>query len=391
MKKRLLAVQGPLQFITGYVAFSWDPHTEDAAEPVEDVLLLYDFLAPPEIEQAIADAIVQLTHTTKWSRIVLIKGEEMDAWMRQRYARSIESLHERLGCSEFDEICLARDHVGAGSPLLMNAYPGARKRAYGDSFGLVGQQASMKTFEVRSKVGAWWPKLRSLGRKLLLGAPRHVPFDEAVLTLPIDMSGTYFRTVPLVVPARQHVLDCVERLHESVTELSAYCRELCSQGSGPADRLYLLSNFTASSLSSFDQEVALYVDVITAHSPPGSTVYIKPHPRSSGETLAAVVNRVGPSHRVVVIDDARFGRMPIELWSELVRHCGVVAMFSTSAINMKYLYGKDVVLPLDAERIAKYVAPGKTDYIADGDRLIREAIGNLDTWDGQSVLWTRTA
>jgi hypothetical protein len=266
----------------------------------------------------------------------------------------------------------------------MNAYPGAVKRAYGDSFGLVGPRAMMKVFDEGS---GWVRRAKALARRALIGVPREIPFDEAVLTLPMDQSGSHFSTTPLRVPERRHAVSCVERIYAAMPALADHCQSLCGQGSGNGDHLYLLSNFTASSLASKEQELTLYLDVIDATAPPGSTVFLKPHPRSSHDVLRAVIRHVGGQRRVAVLDDSDFGRIPIELWVGLVRHCTVVAMFSTSATNLKYLYGKDVCMPLDARRIRQYFAPSKVGYISGGEKMIRESIANLSTWDGRSVLW----
>jgi len=390
MKRRLLTVQGPLQFITGYVAFDWYRRLTEGTEDAEAVLLLYDFLAPPDIESAIADSVMQLVDRSAWSRVVFIRSNEMAAIMRGKYTRSIERLHAALGCSHFDEIFLARDHVGDGSPLLINAYPDATRLAYGDSFGLVGQRGVLDAL-------AWSSPLRSLlaaarrgARRALWGGPKIIPFDAAVLTLPLDLSGTYLSQTRLVVPPREHVVRCIEQITAQLDGLRAYCRHLIAgKGSPLGDHLVLLSNLSASGLTSTSQEIDLYAEVIEQTARPGSTVFIKHHPRSSHEVLRAVVNRVGQSQRVVVLDEASLERIPVELWQDLIAHCDIVAMFSTSAINMKYLYGKDVVIPLDIDRIERFFPPERVEYMASGTRMIREAIGNLEHWDEKSVLWAK--
>jgi hypothetical protein len=389
MRKRLLTVQGPLQFITGYIAFTSPLPGRGDDGPTEDVLLLYDFLCDPALEDAIAESVRQLSGVQPWSRVVLIRGSEMATLMRARYSTCIRRLHGLLGHERFDEIYLARDHIGHGSPLLMNAYPEAVKRAYGDSFGLVGQHTMVKKPTDGTPILATWARrAKALARHVLVGVPRDIPFDEAVLTLPMDASGRYFATTPLRVPERPHVVACVERLYAAMPALANHCKALCQQGSGLQDHLYLLSNLTASTLASLEQEIALYVEVIESTSPPGSTAFIKPHPRSSHEVLQAVVRQVGARCRVVVLDDVEFGRTPIELWVELVRHCTVVAIFSTSATHLKYLYGKEVVMPLTPQRIERFIPPHWFAFMTKGDRMIRESVENLATWDGRSALWS---
>lgn len=379
MKRRLLTVQGPLQYITGQIACHWNTAPSQA---VEDTLLLYDFLAEPAIEDQIAEAVLALSRSAPWARIVFIRGAEMDALMRDRYPQSIKRLRALVGIEDFDEIYLARDHVGHGSPLLLNAYVSAKKISYGDSFGLVGQRESLETpLSIKSR-------LRAGLRRMLLGAPEAIPFDAAILSLPIDMSGRYLATIDMSVPSRSHVVAGVERVYDAVPALRTYCRSLCEAGEPGRSYLYLLSNLTASGLSDAQRETALYAEVIRETSPIGSFVYLKPHPRSTFEVLNAVVDQIKVDYRVRVVDDDRFARMPVELWVDLVRHCEVVAMFSTSAINLKYLFDKEVVMPLTEDRISRHIAPTGVAFMTSACLMMREALANLETWDRKSALWS---
>jgi hypothetical protein len=390
-QKRLLAVQGPLQFITGYIAFDWYGRHEGSAANAHNVLLLYDFLCAPEVEAAIVESVRALAGVTPWADIVFISGADMASIVKGRYSTSIARLHERLGHAQFDEIFLARDHIGEGSPLLMNAYARATKLAYGDSFGLVGQRNLFAAFDRRSPVRSAASAVKRAAKRALLGAPADVPFDAAVLTLPLDMSGSYLSTIPLIVPPRAHAVDTVTRLSRLLPGLRAYMQSLIAQGTGTSDHLFLLSNLAASGLTSLEGETALYVDVVEQTVPAGSTVFIKHHPRSSEQVLHAVLDRLASRYRAVVLDDAEMSRMPIEIWTDLIAHCALVPMFSTSAINLKYLYGKDVMLPLNESRIRRYFLSDKADYARSVDGMIRQSIDNLDRWDGRSALWTRNA
>jgi len=381
MKYRLLTVQGPLQFLTGYIAYRWQ---RPPAPDVEDILLLYDFFVAPEIEARIAEAVRELAAAAPWVRIVQIDGADMSALMRTRYSRSIRRIRSRIGVAHFDEIYLSRDYLGHGSPLLLNAYPEARKVVYGDSFGLMGQKESVAAIEAPAN---WRDRLKLAVRRRLFGEPCTIAVDDAVLSLPIDMTGRALDGIPLSVPSREHVVACLEQIYRAQPELRAYCESLREQGRSGASHLYLLSNLTASGLSEAKQEVDLYLEVIRATSPSGGTVYIKPHPRSAFEMLQTLARELANSYDVIVVDDARFARMPVELWIDLMRHCEVVAIFSTSSINLKYLFNKNVILAMTDARIARYIKPLAQSHITLLHQIMSEAIANLDNWDGQSVLW----
>lgn len=381
MKKRLLTVQGPLQFITGYIAHSW----QASPSPTEDTLLLYDFLCTPDVEDQIASAVMSLAQSHPWKRIVHVRGEQMIGLMRRPYRNSINDLKTLLGEPSFDDIYLARDHVGDGSALILNSYPTSSKHAYGDSFGLVGQHDAIARLDGPASL---LTRLRLLGRRLLLGAPKVISFDDAILSLPIDLSGSYFQRTPLVVPSHAHVRQTVRKMYEGMSELYTYCKELRSRSGMVETPMYLLSNLAGSGLCTVEQEVALYLEVIREHSSPGETLFIKPHPRSSFEFLKAIQQSLQRDRDVVVVDDPRFARMPIELWVDLIAHCRLIAIFSTSCINLKYLYDKDIVLPLDDEHMSRYFKLAAREHISSNYRLMKQAMVNLDHWDGVSPLWS---
>lgn len=388
-KKRLLAVQGPLQYITGYIAFDWYAQLVYPGEDCECVLLLYDFLSPPEVERSMSESVIELSRTAPWSKVAFINGEQMIAIMRGHYKAAVERLHETLGHSCFDEIFLARDYIGDGSPLLISAFPKATRVTYGDSFGLVGQRDVLAHGARSSWIRAAASYLRRMARRALRGGPAQLPFDAGVLILPMDMSGQFFKKLPLVVPPRDHVVRCVETMRASLVELNAYCEDLMAQGCSDGGFLYLLSNLAASGLTCVDDEVALYVEVIEQTAPAGATVYIKHHPRSGGQVLSAVIGRLRQDYTVVVLDDVRFSRVPVELWGALIARCHIVAMFSTSATNLKYLYGKDVLLPLTDDRLRRFFPSEKVPYMAEANRMISETIDRLEHWDQKSVLWEK--
>lgn len=111
----------------------------------------------------------QLSAGRSWSRVVYIRQAEMDALARRRHASNVRHLHQLLGSDHFDDIYLARDQIGLGSPILLDAYSDARKHAYGDSLGLVGQSAHSSVFR-ESAHAPWIARCRALAKRLLLGA-----------------------------------------------------------------------------------------------------------------------------------------------------------------------------------------------------------------------------
>jgi hypothetical protein len=120
MKKRLLTVQGPLQFLAGYVAFTWV--SDSSLEPTEDTLLMYDFLCHTDVEKKIYQTILSLSKIREWKRIIHINSFKMSSLMKKKYSFAVADIKQYIAEQSFDEIFLARDHIGDGSELILNAY-----------------------------------------------------------------------------------------------------------------------------------------------------------------------------------------------------------------------------------------------------------------------------
>jgi Alpha-2,8-polysialyltransferase (POLYST) len=389
MKKRLLAVQGPLQFIAGYTAMEWYGQSEDRSDKYETVLLMYDFLMSPDLEPEFFDVIVQLSSSMPWHKVVFIGSAEMTEIMRGNYSGCISKLHTTLGESDFDEIHLARDFCGDGSTLIINTYPNAVKIAYGDSMGLIGDKATYTNFNWKTPLRSFLSRCKAVCRRGLFGGPRSYSFDAAVLSLPLDLSNGGLEGVPVVVPSKHHVESQIKRIYDGLGDLKRYCTSLLGHDSLTASHLFLLSNLSASGLMSRENEILMYVEIIRSTVVEDGRILLKFHPRSSLEVVNAVVDNLKFDYQVKVIDDAKLSRVPIELWGDLIANCKIVAMFSTSALNIKYIYAKQVELPLNSALIAKYFYHDKVGYVEEVHDMIAQSIAGLEKWDRKSVLWKK--
>lgn len=387
MKKRLLAVQGPIQFVAGYIAMEWYKIANLSSEETETVLFMYDFLMPNDDELEFANVITQLSSFCAWHKIVFMRGLDMTTLMKNNYSVSIAKLHEILGTSNFDEIYLARDYCGNGSPLIINAYPNANKIAYGDSLGLIGNEAEFNNFNWRSPVRSLLSRCKVFVKRLLLGGPKKIPFNMAILTLPMDWSGTYLDKVPFLVPSKEYVINTLSTIYSNLNELKVYCNDLIKCDGTSNKYLFLLSNLSGSDLMSPENEVELYVEVIKQNARLGDLVYLKAHPRNSSKILHLIVKKIETLYKIIIIDNNRLSKFPIELWSDLIENCTIVPVFSTSAIHLKYIYNKSVILPLTEALISDYFFSDKISYMIKANELIDQTITRLERWDGNSVLW----
>jgi hypothetical protein len=391
MRSRLLAVQGPLQFIAGFLAMEWYQKVRGESENSKSTLLLYDFLTAENVEADLYQVINRIAGIRAWHAVIFISGKDMRAMVQGRYSDSMQRLRNLIGENDFDEIFLARDFCGYGSPLIVNTYRNAKRIIYGDSLGVVGNEAALGGVDWNSPL-RW---LISLGkqriRDRLFGGPDRIKFDAAVLTLPIVCSTGYLDEIPLMVPHRDLLVDTIRAVYGRLGELQEYCTSLIGRcGAQENPLLFLLSNLSGSGLTTREGEVSLYAEIINSVAPPGSAILLKGHPRDSAQTLAAVVDRLHPNYKVIIIDDPGLARVPIELWVGLIERTMIVPIFSTSAINLRYIFGKTVQLPLNEDRIRRHFFKSKIRYMILGTQLISRSIENLATWDGRSALFEST-
>jgi Alpha-2,8-polysialyltransferase (POLYST) len=386
MKKRLLAVQGPLQFIAGYIAMEWYKKMQPNVDSCETVLLMYDFLMPEDMERQFVEVITELSLLQKWENVVFINGPEMHQVMKGAYSSSIEKLQGLIGKTDFDEIYIGRDFCGDGSPLILNAYPGAARIIYGDSFGLVGNEAVCDNFDWRSPFRSVASRCKKYLTDAMNGTHQKLPFDTAVLTLPLDWSGNYLDNLPLLVPEKTFVVKTIERLSSELAELNEYVDSLMK--TKEASYLFLLSNLSASGYMSQESEISLYFETVTSIAPAGSPIFLKAHPRAPANVFNVLAAKLSDLYeKIVIIDDAKLSRFPIELWVRLLQNCTIVPIFSTSSINLKYFYDKSVILPLNEASIAKYCYREKSASLSKANRAISESVNNIGGWDGNSPLW----
>ena len=390
MRKCLVAVQGPMQFIAGFMAMEWYGHIKHNSVNADAVLLLFDFGAPPELEKPLAESIMLLSKIRKWDKVVFISSQEMRRISHQRYNHSIREIQRIIGDYKFGEIYVARDHSDFGNPLIINAYPNAARILCGESFGVVGNEDQDRVHwdRIDSLRTALSITVRSIIRGLLYGCPSKFPFDAAVLALPVDWSGSYLNNLPLCVPSREYVVSLIMRLVDQLPELRAYCESLIDGITGDC-YLYLLGNFTNAGVTSIENEIALYQSVIKETAPKGATIFLKNHPRSPSAqpVINSLIDKFGNDYNIKVIDDTKLSALPIELYAPLIKKCNIVSVCSSSAINICYIYSKQVIIPLDDDKITTYCYNNQIDFICKINNMFRASITALEMWDGKTPLW----
>jgi len=384
VRKCLLVVQGPLQIVAGLIALEWYGRVKYGSPKAEIVLLLQDFLVDDEIEKPLEQTIKSLSGVRQWKKVLFIGRHEMSRLLKRRYTNSVRKIRAVIGEDYFDEVYVARSTGGVGNALVLNAYPNATRIIYGDSFGYVGYeedlspQTSWSVKNVRSH-------LKSFVRQVLFGGPVKLDFNAAVLTLPVDWSGSYLRNIPLLIPEKDHATKILQEYSEQLAGLAEYCNDLLYESSDPY--LFLLSNLSAAGMMSVENEIAFYVESIKQVASSGITILLKPHPRGQAYITTTIVKTLASEYSIRVVDDPRFSRVPIELWRPLINRCRIATVLSSSCTYLKYFYQIEVVVPLDASNIVKYMNPAWIPYVTKVSTVLLESLGRLREWDGRSLLW----
>lgn len=385
-KKCLIAVQGPTEFITAFISFQWY-EKEIAKELCNVVLLVYDTTMEESKESMVFDVIKKLATGREWDDIVFLNSSEMKALSHNRYSKSISLLRKKLSFKNFDTVLVSRNFGSFGTHIILDAYPNAFRIEYGDSFGMVGNsevlRKSLSDF-LKSPVKI----IKTFLKKLIYNHfPREVELDQSILVMPLDWKGD-FDEQKLRIPNKDFVLKEFQKLSLGLTELNDFCHQLIDDVNGKCS-LYLLSNFTNSNFSSFENEFELYKNIIRETAESGSTIILKNHPRSSEIMLDLLYKDLGDEYQVKIINN-QYSYYPIELWGGLIDRCSVYPVFSSSVISLKYFFSKRVFMSLDQFKINKYIDKNKIEEVIQSEKMSRQAIENLESWDEKSFLWQGT-
>lgn len=143
---------------------------------------------------------------------------------------------------------------------------------------------------------------------------------------------------------------------------------------------YLLmhSNFTESKLTTIENEIALYKEILSTHAQKGNTVIIKPHPAHNPELFLLIINALKEEYKIQIIDH-QYNHLPIELAESLVMGCEVLSV-SYSSISLPYLYDKRVKHVLTQELVNKYFSIEKMSWFIESNNLYISMINALPNW-----------
>lgn len=306
-----------------------------------------------------------------------------------------------LGESHIDEIYYAHDFIGSFMALARKQYPAARRVCLGDAFGMVYERDFLLSYQWKRRAGfsslfdpGRWRRLFARARAAQRGpmpapcadsANRQSP-DLACLVLPVDPSGRFLAKTPFEVCPRQIFMDVIARCADAAQELRAYIDRLLAESVPGPRYLVMLENYAEAGHLRFNREVEMYCAIIRAHCPPGCTVFLKGHPNERSSRGERVRDTLGSEFRVIPLD-TRYRRYPIELWRRLVHECRVISA-AYPVLSLKFIYGIDVIQPMDDAFIERWFPRQVWRWLKDGLRLYMEPLRVLPAWDGSTILWS---
>lgn len=270
---------------------------------------------------------------------------------------------------------------------LMHAFPKATRLCYGDALGLVyshrhftqlmygiknNNKILLTNLLARIKRGFLYPSKK----KQLLA-------NQAILAIPCDPGNDFLTQCKLSIVSQNELRDCVKNLSNCIPDFKTHMEELILQSQKPCF-LLMPSNFTESKLTTIDNEIALYKDILATHISTESRIIIKPHPAHNPILFHKIVQALKENYDIHVID-SQYYHLPIELAESLIQGCEVLS-FSYSSISIPYIYNKQVKHVLTQEMIENYFSKEKMDWFIKSNNLYLNMISALKNWDHENAL-----
>jgi len=260
---------------------------------------------------------------------------------------------------------VSADHT---AQALMQAFPEARRICYGDPPGFL--YPTRNTF-LRNRVGRWNTLKELVWESRLRGIKNWFSPQESIIAVDFRSFDREGQPQTAYVLPNAVLLDTLERLRMDFPEItpkaSSFFSALTDNECSPY--LLLLSNFTASGMTSRQNELELYIDICQSYVPLGETICIKPHIGTPQKLLFLLLARLS-DYRAFVFPVAA-QQLPIELLPELIARSHVLSVSSSSAL-IAHLFKSDVTHVLTEDRIRHFFKPAYVAYMLKANKAIVE-------------------
>lgn len=400
-KTVILSVCGTSQLLQALCAAKYKESLLSKSIKYRYILLVTDLHFSYNQEKEFADSILKLSQFWNWDKKILLYPKTLNKIIGSLTSlkKKSENLKKLIGVSSIDEIYLVEKNFSEANNLLVYTYPAAHQIFYGDTYGTVQDPKS----DFLKQIFPWKQTLKRRVYTRIIELVKYtfkqkIPiskfdeFDEAVLTLPIDCSGTYLPKikhsfVPLSILKNIMFLAS----HSIKQEVDAYL-DHNNLTDGKIDLLLLttllLGHKKADELA-IKQQVISYVKLVQQYCPKGGKVIIKPHPRLSTKANQLLVKELRDQYQVVLLEDV-ISRYPVELLIGFLNVKTVISFMSSSALGIALFSDAYQVINHAPEVYSGWLNERELNYVLFYQKVISESVEKINNgWNGGEVLWSK--
>jgi hypothetical protein len=193
--------------------------------------------------------------------------------------------------------------------------------------------------------------LRARRWSILLGGYKYAEARYAILIVPSDPGGDFLNKKILIVPARKDILKLADELKYKNIKITSQYESLIQTRVDAKQVLLLMGNFYETKMMSFNQELALYYEVISKYANRDYSIIVKAHPSSNVNKIISLSNMLKESFlKFEVIQPAS---LPIELILNQDNQIPIISL-SYSSVVLRYMYKLNIFHVLDDYLIDKF-------------------------------------
>jgi len=371
----ILCIYYPQQLLPALVALRH--YRQLRHQQLEQPTLIYVRITANNTQgQALADAIQKLVRHIEWVTVVITFPK---SWgMISEYHLPVKwrafSLRRHYRVHAIQEIFYVHDVTSDFiAQTWMQAFPKATRICFGDSLGIVYSQKYFTqliyategtTHRFTIQLKSWLKKAR---RRFVL--PR-TPLNahRAILMIPSDPGGDFLINIPLDIPSRANIQSVLTLLEANTPNELQHIKRTPDIEKNKKNTLvfFILSNLNEAKLTTLNNEIRLYQDIIDTHAPKNAQLLIKAHPGSNAHTLTALKTQLTHPGGIDYIPQAH-AVYPVELNKTLLFETEKILSISYSSVSIPYLYGIEVVHALDATLIDKYFKDESKKWMQEGN------------------------
>ena len=392
----LVSVLGPQCIIGLVAAVKYYGIVKQAGSVAPNVITIFHNpgLSYKDVNES-SDIISQMIKPFGWAPPIVLSSEEVDTITRQASWKGSEHMKAEfrkvIGVDHVDEVFFSHNLVGKVTDLCIQAYPTAEKITHGDTIGqlytneFVTYLNQMNEKSLKDKIFEMVNKIKKITS---FPKPTHLGNETKIVAiLPTDWDGKFSTNKKIMIVPKSIVKEIINDCLRGQKGLIRYCKTLIEQ-SNPPRFIFLLSCWSEAGYMQPNAEIAMNVEIIRTHIPLGSTIFIKSHPSSKFPLAEEIVNHLTNDYNVQILSN-EFKRYPLELMEPLFEQSQVIA-FSTVILSLNYLFGKEVINPINDSLMKKFFPVRSWYAIEAHQQWFTGSIHNLATWDGKSILWSGT-